>query len=273
MSMKTRPPRSRPARFYRVREVSALTGVSVRTLHYYDERGLLPPRERSASGYRLYSDEDLFRLQEILIQRELGFSLEEIKRAFEARSYDRREALEKLRGELAARLEHNQKMLGAVDRALEALEQTKSGPVSASFLKELFSGFDPARHASEAGARWGATEVWRISEERTKQYGREDWWSIRTEQKMILSGLSDALREGQPPDSPTVRALVERHRQFIDRWFYPCSLKQHLALTRLYESDARFGENIDRHGTGLTAFLVAAIRAQEKRIPAPSRKR
>lgn len=110
-------------RTYRVKEVASLSGVSVRALHHYHELGLLVPSSRSGKGYRLYTDDDLLRLQQILIGRELGMPLEAIRRSLDDPNFDRRAALEKQRAELAARASRTEAMLRAVDAALERLEE------------------------------------------------------------------------------------------------------------------------------------------------------
>ncbi|MHB1544648.1 MAG: MerR family transcriptional regulator [Gammaproteobacteria bacterium] len=263
--MKARRPSPLTRRFHRVREVSTLTGVSVRTLHYYDELGLLTPRERTPAGYRLYSDEDILKLQKILIQRELGFPLDEIRRSFEAPDHDHRQALLKLRITLEHRARHTSDMMAAVDRAIFLCENPNEGSASDTTLQELFIGFDPARYASEAEQRWGTSAAWRISKERTRRYTPADWQSLKHEQDAILSELAQALQAHQYPNSRFVRNLAERHRLFNDHGFYPCSREQHVALARLYESDQRFRKVIDRHEAGLTPYLIKAIRANAKR--------
>src|SRR6185369_5408776 len=107
---------------YLVKEVAALSGVTVRALHHYDELGLLTPKARTDAGYRLYNDHDLLRLQQILIGRELGLSLEAIRRSLDDPSFDRRAALVAQRAELAARAERAESMVRAIDAALAALE-------------------------------------------------------------------------------------------------------------------------------------------------------
>src|SRR5690606_29227657 len=108
-------------RTYQVKEVARMAGVSVRALHHYDEIGLLVPSSRSGAGYRLYNDDDLLRLQQIVIGRELGMVLEEIKRSFNDPNYDRRAALERQRREIATRAERAAAMLRSIDAALAAL--------------------------------------------------------------------------------------------------------------------------------------------------------
>jgi MerR family transcriptional regulator, thiopeptide resistance regulator len=242
-------------RWYQVKEVAELSGVSVRTLHHYDERGLLVPKRRTSAGYRLYDEQDLLRLQQILLGRELGLSLDAIQRALADPSFDRRAMLVAQRAELVKRAEETAAMLRAVDRALSVLE---GGEME---IKEMFEGFDPARYDAESEQRWGDTEELRESRRRTQRYGREDWRRFFAEQEAIYGGLHAARVAGHPPSAPEVRELVERHRLSIDRWFYPCSHERHEQLADLYEQDPRFAASIDGYGAGLTPFLVAAIRS------------
>ena len=110
-------------RSYHVNEVARIAGVSIRTLHHYHEIGLLVPPGRTESGYRLYDDDALLRLQQILIGRELGLSLEQIRRSLDDPKFDRRQALLAQRRQLAERGEQVARMIGAIDRALQAIEQ------------------------------------------------------------------------------------------------------------------------------------------------------
>lgn len=252
-------------RTYRVTEVARLTGVSVRALHHYDAIGLLRPAGRSGAGYRLYSAEDLLRLQQILLGRELGLSLEEIKRSFEEPAYDPRQALLRHREALVRRAEDTARMLRAVDHALgwmnEPGELGKNAPKGEEVMQHLFEGFDPAQYEEEAAERWGATEAYRESMRRTQRYSAEDWKRLKEEQNSIYASAAALLQSGVAPTSPEARAVAERHRQSIELWFYPCDLTMHTGLAELYENDPRFAANIDRFGAGLTEFLVAAIRA------------
>jgi MerR family transcriptional regulator, thiopeptide resistance regulator len=130
--------------------------------------------------------------------------------------------------------------------------------------KDEFDGFDPARYEDEARARWGDTDAYRESARRTKRYQPADWKKIKTEQAAIYQDAAQAMQAGKKPDDDEVLAIAERHRLGIDRWFYPCSHAMQLGLAEMYESDPRFAANIDKFGAGLTAFLVAAIRANAR---------
>lgn len=125
--------------------------------------------------------------------------------------------------------------------------------------------FDPSRHEDEARDRWGDTDAYRISMDRTRGYSADDWRALKAEQAAILDDAARALAAGTPPDADAAVAIAERHRQSIDRWFHPCSPDHHARLADLYEADPRFAANIDRHRPGLTPYLAAAIRANSRR--------
>lgn len=250
------------SRQYQVKEVAALANVSVRTLHHYDAIGLLEPSGRTEAGYRLYSDDDLLRLQQILLGRELGLSLEAIRRSLDDPSFDRRQALLLQRAELQARSAQAAAMLRAVDAALAVLDGAgKRSAVKGEIdMKQIFEGFEPTQHDAEAEQRWGNTDTFRESKRRTANYTKHDWERFAAEQSAIYTDAFAALSQGKPPSDAQALAVAERHRACIDRWFYPCSHEMHRGLADLYEQDARFAANIDRYGAGLTGFLVAAIR-------------
>lgn len=250
-------------RTYQVKEVARIAGVSVRALHHYDDIGLLAPTARTGAGYRLYDDDDLLRLQQILIGRELGLSLEQIRRSLDDPRFDRRRALLAQRDELRARADKTEAMIRAVEAALTALEDDGTG--GTMNMQNLFDGFDPAKYEDEAKQRWGDMEAYKESKKRTSRYTAEDWERLKAEQGAIYADAAAAMRAGKAPSEPEAMDIAERHRMSIERWFYPCSFAMHRGLGDLYEGDSRFAENIDKHGAGLTAFLVAAIRANADR--------
>ncbi|HEU4617112.1 MAG TPA: MerR family transcriptional regulator [Gammaproteobacteria bacterium] len=271
-------------RAHRVGDVAEQSGVSIRTLHHYDEIGLLRPSARSASGYRLYDDADLLRLQQILIGRELGLSLEQIRRSLDDPAFDRRTALLEQRAALERRAARATRMIEAIDAALGVLDEiaaartadtTAEATTEAATMnekrnanvdmKKIFDGFDPAEYEDEVKERWGGTEAYEVSRRRAASYTEEDWKRFREEQGAIYSAALAALAAGDRPDSPEAMDVAERHRLSIDRWFYPCSPKMHAGLADLWEADDRFRKNIDKHGAGLTAFLAAAVRANAER--------
>lgn len=250
-------------RNYRVKDVAQIAGVSIRTLHHYDEIGLLIPQARSSGGYRLYSDDDLLRLQQILIGRELGLSLEQIRRSLDDPRFERRKALLTQKEQLRARVRQTEAMIRAVDAALAILdEKAKGGSMD---MKDIFDGFDPSKYEDEARERWGKSNAYKESMKRTGRYTPDDWKRIKAEQQAIYEDSAALMKAGSKPSDPKAMDIAERHRLSIDRWVYSCSHAMHVRLASLYEGDSRFAENIDKHGKGLTGFLVAAIRGNAKR--------
>ncbi len=249
-------------RTYLVREVARLAGVSVRALHHYEQIGLLIPARRTAAGYRLYGEGDLRRLQQILIGRALGLSLEAIRRGLDEPGFDRRRALLGQRAALMERAAQAARMIKAVDRALAEIDGDE---VEGDEVKDLFDGFDPAEHEDEARERWGETDAFKESARRTRGYGAREWAQIKEEQQAIYGELCALMVAGVSADDEAAMDAAERHKRSIDRWFYPCSAAMHAGLADLFESDARFSNNINKSGDGLAAFMAAAIRANARR--------
>jgi DNA-binding transcriptional MerR regulator len=253
-----------------VNEVAKVTGVSVRTLHHYDAIGLLVPRARSASGYRLYDDDDLLRLQQILVGRELGLPLEEIRRSLDDPGFDRRRALVAQRRQLEERSQQTARMIGAIDAALALLgaKDDEKEETMTTKLESMFDGFDAKAYEAEAEARWGNTRAYEESNARAKRYTEDDWKQIRAEQAAIYADAARLMEGGAPPSSEEAMDVAERHRLSIDRWFYPCAPEIHRGLADMWESDPRYSANIDKVAVGLTAFLAEAVRASARRAGA-----
>lgn len=253
-------------RTYLVTDVARMAGVTVRTLHHYEAIGLLMPADRTPAGYRLYGDADLLRLQQILIERELGLSLEEIRRLLDEPSFDHRAALPRQRRQLEQRLSATSRMIRAIDTAIAALDGKHAGDIMG--MSDIFDGFDPSRHDAEAQTRWGRTAAYKVSSERMKGYSVGDWQRTKAEQDAIYRDAAATMSKGASPEGEVAMAIAERHRLIIDRWFYPCSHAVHGGLADMYEADVRFSESIDKHGAGLTTFLSAAIRANGRQAAA-----
>ena len=251
------------SRTFQVKDVAGIAGVSVRTLHHYDAIGLLVPQLRTAAGYRVYTDADLLRLQQILIGRELGLSLEEIRRSLDDPGFDRMSALLDQRARLRERLQQTEAMIRAVDAALAGLDcDRKDAEMN---MQDLFQGFDPSRFEDEARRQWGTSDAFVEAEKRTRRYTPDEWKALTAEQTGIYDDAFAALQAGKAPTDEAVMDIAERHRLSVDRWFYPCSHRMHRGLASMYEGDDRFRRRIDTHGEGLTTFLAEAIRANAAR--------
>jgi DNA-binding transcriptional MerR regulator len=243
---------------FTVGELARLTGVTVRALHHYDEIGLVRPSQRTPAGYRLYSDEDVLRLQRVLLYRELGMPLDSIAAAIDEDA-DREELLLRHRDALLEKRARIDRMLAALDAALGDLEKGRN--MTNEDVKKLFDGFDPAQYEEEVQQRWGATDAYQESMRRTRSYGEADWTKIKSEAEAIYQRIADLMKAGAPVTDPAVLAAVEEHRQHIERWFYPCSKDLHKGLGQMYVADARFTENLDKVAPGFARYLSEAISA------------
>lgn len=242
-----------------VGQVAKLAGVSVRTLHHYDELGLLCPSQRSDGGYRLYGDEELQRLQQILFFKELAFPLEEIARLMKDPAFDLHAALMLQRRLLEEKAVRIQALLGAVDAALNSIERG-----TAMTNEERFEVF-----AEEAEQRWGNTPAYQESKRKTARYGKQEWQHIKAEAQALNEAFLGAMAAGVKPTDAKAMALAEQHRQHISKWFYTCGYDIHRGLAEMYVADSRFTENIDKAGPGLAAYMREAILANAARASKP----
>jgi len=243
---------------YTVSEVARLAGVTVRTLHHYDDVGLLAPDERSDAGYRLYEHGDLERLQEILFFRELGFGLEAIKAAIDDPGHDRLTALQRQRSLVEAKSAHLHRMIAAIDAAIEAHQRGTT--MNEEDMFDVFGEFDPREYEAEVEERWSG-ELLDESRRRTSNYDKEQWKKAMAEGEAVTNDFAAAMRAGEPADGDVAMAVAERHRLQIDRWFYPCSYEIQVGLAEMYVSDPRFTATYDKVEPGLAPYVRDAIKA------------
>ncbi len=239
-----------------VGEVSALVGITVRTLHHYDERGLLVPSGRTESGYRLYSEGDLKRLQEILGWRALGFTLDEIGGLLDEVGHDALSALRTQRELVDAELARLASLARALDRAIASAEHGDEQQENT-----MFNGFEASAYEDEAHERWGHTDAYRESAHRVASYSKEQWREIEAQRREIERLFADLKRSGRPADGEPARAAAEQARVHLDLWFYPCSREMHRALGEMYVTDPRFAAHYEKVEQGLAAYVRDAIDA------------
>lgn len=234
-----------------VKEVSTITGVSVRTLHYYDSIGLLKPAEVTEAGYRLYDDMALERLQQILLFRELEFPLQEIKEILESPNFDRNRALEQQITLLTLKKEH-----------LENLIDLARGIQAIGVGKMDFSAFDTRKidaYAEEAKAVYGHTPQYHEFEEKSKGRTEKETGEINQQMMAIFAefgGMRQLL-----PETETVQAQVKKLQEFITMNFYTCSNEILYGLAKMYAGGGRFTETIDQAGgSGTAEFVYRAVK-------------
>ncbi len=242
---------------YTVKTVADIAGVSVRTLHHYDDIGLLKPAGTSRSGYRLYSDSDLERLQEVLFFKELGFGLQEIKGIMDSPGYDRKQALHSHKQILLEKKRRLEDIIGLVEKTLTTLER-KVGMDN----KEMFDGFDDAKieeYKKEAKERWGHTDAYKESERKTSKYTKADWDEIKAESSDIDAKLAALMDEGKSPADDDVQKQIMRWFRHINDRFYTCTPEIFRGLGEMYVQDKRFTANYDKIRPGLAGFKRDAM--------------
>lgn len=233
-----------------VKEVSRLTGISVRTLHHYDAIGLLKPPQVTDAGYRLYDEASLQRLQAILLLRELQFPLKQIKEILDSPGFDPMTALEQQIRLLELRQAHLKRLID------HARQIQKTGVISMDF--STFDTTDYDRYAAEAKRKWGQTQAY--SEFVQKSAGKSPArMQAEGDGLMAIFTQFGAIRH-LPPAAPEAQALVEQLQRYITDHYYTCSKQILRGLGQMYIAGDSMTENIDRAGgEGTAAFVNEAI--------------
>ncbi|MFD3540364.1 MerR family transcriptional regulator [Streptomyces sp. NPDC058662] len=248
---------------YSVGQVAGFAGVTVRTLHHYDEIGLLSPSSRSHAGHRRYDEADLDRLQRILFYRELGFPLEEVAVLLDDPRSDPGEHLRRQHALLSERIARLQQMAKAVEHAMEAKKMGINLTPEERF--EVFGDHDPEQYAEEAEQRWGDTDAYAQSQARTAAYTKEDWRRVQDEAADWSARYAALMEAGEPADGERAMDLAEEHRLHIHTRFYDCSYEMHTCLGEMYVADERFKAHYDAVRPGLAEHLRDAILANAVR--------
>lgn len=240
-----------------VGDLAALSGVTVRTLHHYDEIGLLVPSDRSLAGYRQYDEGDVERLQQIVAYRACGLSLAEIAETLNATGVEREDHLRRQIAMLDTQLDDLARKRRMLTRELEA--RAMGINLNPQEIFEVFGDFDPTEHAAEAEERWGETDAYRESMRRTSSYTKEDWLRIKAEGEANIVEFAACFDEGVPAEDPRAMAAAEQHRLGIDSAYYPCSYEMHVGLGDMYVADPRFTKTYDDVRPGLASYIRDAI--------------
>jgi MerR family transcriptional regulator, thiopeptide resistance regulator len=239
---------------YTVKQLSTLAGITPRTLHHYDEIGLLKPSRVGENGYRYYGDESVLRLQQILFYRELGLPLEDIKKIMGRRDFDVLGALYSHKEALQKQVTRLNQLIHTVDNTINHLK----GNIIMS-EKGLFAGFSEEQqeqYAAEAEKMYDPETV-RDSNRRWKAYSPAKKEAILAEGNAIYTDMIAAMPKGA--SSPEAQAIVERWRRHMD-YFWTPNLDQLLALANGYNDDPRFKANFDKMHPQLAAFMQQAVK-------------
>jgi len=233
----------------RIRAFADLTGVSVRTLHYYDEIGLLKPAAvDERTGYRYYDEQALLRLQEILFYRELDFSLKQICEILSSPDYDKERALEEQKTLLLLKKERLERLIAAIDGAMKGENIVKA-----------FDNSEFDSYKAEIKQRWGGTEAYAEYTEKSKGYSREKGKDLFAGMETLLSEFAVCMQQGAEPESKRAQELVKDLQAYITEHFYTCTKPILAGLGQMYVADERFKNNIDKHAGGTAEFISRAI--------------
>ena len=232
-----------------IKEFAEFTGVSVRTLHYYDEIGLLKPASVDrASGYRFYDENSLLRMQEILFYRELDFPLKSIREILSSANYDREKALSEQKKLLVLKKQRLDRLISAVDDAMKGANVMKA-----------FDNSEFEKYKAEAKEKWGKTDAWKEHSEKTGSYSKDKWQSAEDGLNAIFKAFAECKAVGNDICSESAQALVAKLQGYITENFYTCTRQILSGLGQMYVMDERFKGNIDKNGDGTAEFVSHAI--------------
>ena len=243
-------------------EAAELLGITVRALRHWESIDLLVPSWRTLGGHRLYVDADLERAQRILVYREIGLPLAEVRGLVDGDG-DAREHLERQRRLLVDRASHLRRIIGAVDEMLEEMSMNdgKNTTMDARAAAEKFGGGWRQDFADEAEARWGDTAAWAQSQQANANRTEEEWAQMYADQEALVAKLTQAIGDDVDPDSELGREVSALHRAGVEK-HYECGHGRQVILARMYMVDERFHEAYG--GVEPTKWLVAAIEADAR---------
>lgn len=241
---------------YTVNQLSKLASISVRTLHYYDEIGLLKPAQTLENGYRQYGEEELLKLQQILFFRELDFSLEEIQRILASPNFNRLEALRDQRNLIELKKKRLNRLIATIDKTIQKLnnEITMND-------QDLYGGLSDEqqkKYAEEAKQRWGHTDAYKESMKRYAKMSKDDLKKIQEEGHKLMLEIVANMDKGAT--SPEVQKLIARHYDGLRTWYEP-NLEMYRGLANMYVDDSRFAAFYEKYAPGLAVFMRDAMLA------------
>ena len=245
-----------------VKQLAAISGVTVRTLHHYDEIGLLSPAHIGANGYRYYGRAEMLRLQRILFHRELGVPLGEIAGLLELEGADQVGVLLRHHEKLAAGRERFRILIETIDRTVADIKGETPMPNA-----DLYKGFSAEKQAAYEAwliERYGdpmKDDIARSQKARAKMSEAEQQ-AVMEQLRDIETALAEGMKRGIDPTAEPVDRLVQRHRAWVAAaWDKPCPPGAYLGLADLYRSHPDFVKRYETIALGFTDFLVTAMKA------------
>ena len=244
---------------YTVKQLAKISGVSVRTLHWYDEKGLLKPSYHGSNGYRYYEEEQLLMLQQILFFRELGFNLNDIQKLLSQDDFDKVRALQSHKQVLTEEINRKSNLITTIDKTISHLRGKETMQDN-----ELYYGFDKARQkeyeqylVKEYGSK--AEDLLKQSHKRTAKWDKDEWDDVKSTGDQIHKELTDAINSNLSPESDEVQKIIHRHYELQNR-FYDLTKEVYIGLTDLYAQHPDFKKFFDVYHPKMIEYIGKAMR-------------
>lgn len=235
-----------------VNEIAKLTGISKRTIRYYDQIGLLTPAEINESGYRLYDNESLKTLRQILFFKELDFSLKDIKSILNSKNFNEKVALERHKKLLLLKIDNLNNIVNIINKILKGENNMEFNEFDMSDIQKA-----QIKYSDEVKKLWGNTDAYKESQRKTSNYSNEDWDRINEDIQCIFKKFAENM--DKKIDSEEIQDLVSKWQNLITENFYYCSNEILRGLGKMYISEQRFTNNINKYKDGLALFINNAI--------------
>ncbi len=253
---------------YTVKQIARAAGVSVRTLHHYHEIGLLVPSHIGANGYRYYGDAEALRLQQILLYRDFGMPLSEVRTLLDAPDFSPITTLERHKARLEAEVKRLPKLIRTLDRTIETLKGNK--PMN---IETLYKAFPPEKQAAYEAelASQGPEMAAHLRQAKAHNAAKPEarMAADMAELKAVETAMAENMAAGLPADAAENTPLVARHRAWVSAmWGRECSPEAHAGLAQMYEAHPDFNQRYEAIAEGFTAYICAAIIANSARNPA-----
>lgn len=253
---------------YSVKQLAKMAGVSTRTLHYYDEVGLLKPATVQENGYRVYEERELLLLQQVLFFRELDFSIEEIKRILSVPTFDVRQALRDQRALIELKRKRLTSLMKTIDTTIQKL--TQATPMNDQDMQELYETFGEdaiKKYADEVKDKWGNTEAYKQSMERASTMTKPDYERYKQDSDVFMKKVAATMEKGAT--SPEFQALIAEHFASLSAWYEP-NFEMYRGLAKMYVDDPRFTAYYEHYRVGLAkVFSEAMIYFADQHEPSP----
>jgi DNA-binding transcriptional MerR regulator len=244
---------------YTVKQLAKISGVSVRTLHWYDEKGLLKPSYHGSNGYRYYEEEQLLMLQQILFFRELGFNLNDIQKLLSQDDFDKVRALQSHKQVLTEEINRKSNLITTIDKTMSHLRGKETMQDN-----ELYYGFDKARQkeyeqylVKEYGS--GAEDLLKQSHKKTAKWDKDEWDDVKSTGDQIHKELTGAINLNLSPESDEVQKIIHRHYELQNR-FYDLTKEVYIGLTDLYAQHPDFKKFFDVYHPKMIEYIGQAMR-------------